>query len=161
MTGRKVLARHYVRDAESNKPLLAMRETHAPPKMLRLMFAAALSFVAVTTSAMEADRTKLVEASTNFDQESVQPFLVRVAGLVQSGFDNSEATRLAADIGALELEKSQSWEFSVSFDGKPTPLVIEAFQDDYEAPDLYFFTSKEFAARIEAEMEAFAEELGQ
>jgi hypothetical protein len=96
----------------------------------------------------------------NFDQEGVGPFLERVAGLVQGGFTSSDAHRLARRIGALGLEESQAWEYSVTYNGTTARLVIEAFQDDYEAPDLYFFTTPELAARIDAQLQSFGDEMG-
>ena len=131
------------------------------PKLLSLIIAASVGLFAVPSSASELDRAALFEASTAFDQENVAPFLRRVAAQLQSGFSESDAEKLANLVGKLGLEETQSWEYSVSFQGKSVPLVIEAFQDDYEAPDLYFFTSRELAGRINEEIDAFAEQLGQ
>jgi hypothetical protein len=40
------------------------------------------------------------------------------------------------------------------------PLRIQAFMDDVNTPDLYFFTTRELAAEIQREMTAYGEEAG-
>ena len=119
-----------------------------------------LGFLGATAPTFGADRDGLAEASMSFDQEGVEPFLKRVAGLVESGFAASDAKDLSGRIGSLGIEESGAWEFTVSYNGNSTRLVVEAFQDDYDAPDLYFFTSPELAARIDEELQSFGEEMG-
>ena len=129
-------------------------------KHLALLVVLALSGAACQSSLHDAPRAGLVETSMGFDQEGVQPFLERVAELVETGFTPLEARRLAQEISALAVEDSRSWEFNVTYNGVPTLLRVDAFQDDYEAPDLSFLTSAPLAARIDAELASFAEEQG-
>jgi len=123
-------------------------------------FLAVASLVHAEAPIVSTDRAALSEASMNFDQEGVEPLLLRLAGVVDSGFSHSDARALATRVAELELEQAGTWSYSVSFEGQSVPLVVEAFQDDHEAPDLYFFSTPSLAARIDSELKRFAEEQG-
>lgn len=43
-----------------------------------------------------------------------------------------------------------------SFNGQPTRFVVAAYKDDSDAPDLYFFTTPDVAAKIDKEFAAFS-----
>jgi hypothetical protein len=102
----------------------------------------------------------LHEASTNFDLEDVAPFLKRVVALIDSGFTVADAQRVAVQIGKQAVDSTREYRFNVRAGGVRTPLQIVAFMDDVDAPDIYFFTSKALAERIDAAMAKYMEEVG-
>ena len=106
------------------------------------------------------DRASLTEASMNFDLENVQPFLARIAKHIESGFTDAEIKTVAEFVANTDVEDEREMTLSVVADGQSTPLVIRAFMDDIDAPDLYFFTSADLAAKITSEYHALCEELG-
>ncbi|TWU50708.1 hypothetical protein Poly51_40010 [Rubripirellula tenax] len=106
------------------------------------------------------DPAGLTESSMNFDLENVQPFLLRIAKHIESGFTDAEIKTVAEFVANTDVEDEREMTLSVVADGQSTPLVIRAFMDDIDAPDLYFFTSANLAAKIDAEFESFCEELG-
>ena len=106
------------------------------------------------------DVSGLSEASMNFDQEGVGPFLLSLSRIVGLDFDSAAAVKVADAVDALDVEQIGNWEFRVSGDGSSQRLVIVAYKDDVDAPDLAFYTSPELAARIQEQLEAFATEQG-
>ena len=106
------------------------------------------------------DHAGLTEASMNFDLENVQPFLVRIAQHIDTGFTDAEIKTVAEFVANTEVEDERETNLSVVVGGQTTPLIIRAFMDDINAPDLYFFTSADLAAKIDSEYETFCEELG-
>ncbi|NIK08726.1 hypothetical protein FHY11_002236 [Xanthomonas arboricola] len=67
---------------------------------------------------------------------------------------------LKESIDALPVETIGSWEFSAILNGKRERLVVVAFKDDVEAPDLAFYTSPELAAKVQQQLESFAQAQG-
>jgi hypothetical protein len=63
-------------------------------------------------------------------------------------------------VDRLWVGQAGHWEFPVTLNGKPTRLVIAAYKDDSDAPDLYFFSSPDAAAQITKELAAFSEAHG-
>jgi hypothetical protein len=106
------------------------------------------------------DITGLSEASMNFDQEGVGPFLHELSRSFTSGLDPAQAEQLTDSIDALAIEQTGSWEFKVVANGKTERLVIVAFKDDVDAPDLAFYSSPELSARIDEQLEFFARAQG-
>ena len=106
------------------------------------------------------DRASLTEASMNFDLENVQPFLARIAKHIESGFTDAEIKTVAEFVANTDVEDEREMTLSVVANGQSTPLVIRTFMDDIDAPDLYFFTSADLAAKITSEYHALCEELG-
>ncbi len=102
-----------------------------------------------------------VEASTNFDLEAVPQFLERVASLLSGGFGTKDAAEVAAQIAAMDFESTREWTFQVTYRGAQTPMRLEAFMDDVESPDLYFFTNADLAAAIDQQMTRIAKERGE
>ncbi|OAX85763.1 hypothetical protein A7D16_20880 [Xanthomonas nasturtii] len=76
----------------------------------------------------------------NFDQDGVGPFLHELSSSVSTNLD---ADALTQAIDSLPVETSGNWEFSVNLNGKPERLVVVAFKDDVDAPDLAFYASPE------------------
>jgi hypothetical protein len=107
-----------------------------------------------------ANPAGLAEASMGFDQDSVEPFLLKLAGMLDRGFTGAEARQLASQIASIPVDTSRSWTYSVSYLGRPTPLVIGAYQDDYEAPNLHFYSSESVTSSISHALETFSEEQG-
>ncbi len=106
------------------------------------------------------DVSDLSEASMNFDQDGVGPFLVHLSRIVGPDFDSDAAEKVTDAVEALDVEQIGNWEFRVLDNGSPQRLVIVAYKDDVDAPDLAFYTSPELAARIQEQLEAFATEQG-
>lgn len=90
----------------------------------------------------------------NFDQEGVGPFLHQLSSSITSNLD---AGALEKAIDSLPVEQSSNWEFQVNSEGQTERLVVVAFKDDIEAPDLAFYTSPELAAKIQQQLESFAQ----
>ena len=107
-----------------------------------------------------SDRAALIESSMNFDLENVRPFLVRLQPHIESGFTDADVGRLADFVAETPVEQERETTLTVVANGSETPLVFRVFMDDIDAPDLYFFTSAELAAKIDSEYEAMCEELG-
>ena len=78
------------------------------------------------------------EASMNFDLVGVRPFLERLNAIV-GGFGAAQLSSLVDDIAKLPVDSTLTRTYAVTFKGKPVTLRIEAFMDDVNAPDLYFF----------------------
>lgn len=103
---------------------------------------------------------ELREASMNFDLEQLEPFLNRVRGLVV-GLSSSDVASVARGAAGMKVGQEREWTFEVTCDGVRVPLRVHVVMDDIDAPDLAIFTSGPLAARINGEMRAFAEQLGQ
>ena len=106
------------------------------------------------------DVSGLSEASMNFDQEGVGPFLAELSRSFTSGLEPSQAGSLAQSIASLPVDQTGNWEYTVVANGKTERLVIVAFKDDIDAPDLAFYSSSELAARIQERLESFAQAQG-
>ena len=119
-----------------------------------------LALVGCTGATQPIDTTGLSEASMNLDQEHVGPLLTEVSKLFSSGFTHDNAAKVTDHVDALWLGQSANWEFAVTFNGKPARLVVAAYKDDSDAPDLYFFSSPEAAAQINKELTTFSEAHG-
>ncbi|WP_126941582.1 hypothetical protein [Xanthomonas sp. BRIP62418] len=119
-----------------------------------LLFA---SGVACSASATKIDVSGLSEASMSFDQDGVGPFLHELSGSVSTNLD---ADALKESIDALPVETVGNWEFSATLNGKRERLVVVAFKDDVDAPDLAFYTSPELAAKVQQQLESFAQAQG-
>ncbi|MFA1260367.1 hypothetical protein ACDI97_02695 [Xanthomonas axonopodis pv. fascicularis] len=103
------------------------------------------------------DVSGLTEASMNFDQEGVGPFLNELSRSLNSNLDAGVLTK---SIESLPVEQSRNWEYSVTSEGKAERLVVVAFKDDIDAPDLAFYSSPDLAARIQTQLESFAQAQG-
>lgn len=93
----------------------------------------------------------------NFDQEGVGPFLNKLS---RSFISNLDADVLTKAIDSLPVDQTGKWEFSVISGGKTERLVVVAFKDDMDAPDLAFYSSPELASRIQEQLESFAQAQG-
>ncbi|WP_435013445.1 hypothetical protein [Xanthomonas arboricola] len=126
-------------------------------------FVAAFAFLlfasgaACSASTPTVDVSGLSEASMNFDQDGVGPFLHELSSSVSTNLDPDALTNA---IDALPVETSGNWEFSVNLNGKHERLVVVAFKDDVDAPDLAFYTSPELATKLQRHLESFAQAQG-
>ena len=116
--------------------------------------------ISCSRSTPPIDVAGLSEASMNFDQEGVGPFLLRLSRIVGPDLDSAAAEKITDAVDALDVEETGNWEFRVSGNGTSQRLVVVAYKDDVDAPDLAFYTSPELAARIQEQLEAFAAEQG-
>lgn len=128
--------------------------------MKSLLAALAVLLSAFTASCAEQtppiDVSGLSEASMNFDQAGVGPFLTDLSTSFSSGFDSPTVDQLTSAIDSLPVEQTGNWEYMVTVDGKSERLVIVAFKDDTDAPDLSFYTSPALAADIQQRLQSFA-----
>jgi len=92
----------------------------------------------------------------NFDAEEVGPFLGRLTSRVPI-LRESDCDRLAREIAALAVARVGRWTFDVEYNQRHVPLEVRAAMEDFNAPDVYFYTVPELADQIQAEMRAFAE----
>jgi hypothetical protein len=99
----------------------------------------------------------LSEASMNFDSAQVGPFLGRMVERI-SGFGAREAAQVVHLLDELEVGEERDLQFEVEHRGQLVPLWIGVFMDDVDAPDLYFFTVPQLAAKIEELMNDFGNE---
>ncbi|MEH7743538.1 hypothetical protein V7659_00535 [Neobacillus drentensis] len=103
---------------------------------------------------------KLDEASMNFDMNNVKPFLQRISPLVESGFSAEEINQVQEKLEKMEPDDEyEVGRFEIVYRDKNTPLVIKAFMDGPEAPDVYIYTEPGLATQIQEEMIKFADEL--
>ena len=119
--------------------------------------------VSGTSCAQQAppiDVSGLSEASMNFDQDGVGAFLTELSRSFTSGLEPSQADTLAQSIGSLPIDQTGNWEYTVVANGKTERLVVVAFKDDVDAPDLAFYSSPELATRIQERLESFAQAQG-
>ena len=100
------------------------------------------------------------EASMNFDLETVEPFLNRLVHIFDSGINAAKVKEMTEFTKATPVESQNNMDIEVVYKGKETLLKYGVFMDDIDAPDLYFFTSKELAEEIQNEMSKYADELG-
>ncbi|GAA4871063.1 hypothetical protein [Luteimonas vadosa] len=129
-------------------------------KGFRALLFSILAVVGCTGAAQPIDTSGLTEASMNLDQEHVRPLLTEISQLFSAGFTQDSAAKLADQVDGLWVGQSGNWEFSIIFNGQPARLVVAAYKDDTDAPDLYFFSSPDVAARIDKELVAFSEAHG-
>jgi hypothetical protein len=122
---------------------------------LALLLSASGSCCAQSTAPI--DVSGLTEASMNFDQEGVGPFLNELSRSVNSNFDAGALTRA---IDSLPVDQTGSWEYSVTSEGQTERLVVVVFKDDIDAPDLAFYSSPDLAVRIQTQLESFAQAQG-
>ncbi len=129
-------------------------------KRFRALLFSILALVGCTGATQPIDTTGLTEASMNLDQEHVGPLLTDFSKMFSSGFSPDAAAKITDQVDGLWVGQTGNWEFAVTFNGKPTRLVIAAYKDDSDAPDLYFFSSPDVAAQITKELAAFSEAHG-
>ena len=92
------------------------------------------------------------ETSANFDYEQVQPFLIRISGLIGSGFGAAEIAALMKKAQSLRPDQSCQTVFPITHGGVAGPLRIRIFMDDVDAPDVYFYAPVALAKQIDDEI---------
>lgn len=112
------------------------------------------------TTAPEIQDKNLEEASMNFDMDKVKPFLQRISPFIESGFSKKEINQVQEKIEKMEPDNEyEVGRFDIVYRDKKTQLIINAFMDSPEAPDIYIFTDPDLANQIQEEMIKFADEL--
>jgi hypothetical protein len=92
------------------------------------------------------------ETSTNFDYEQVQPFLERIARLIDSGFGSGEIATLMKKAQRLRPEQTYQVVFPITFEGNFAPFHIRVFMDDVDAPDVYLYAPVKLTRQIDNEI---------
>ncbi len=100
------------------------------------------------------------ETSMNFDSLEVAPFLTQLANNPRFAFPEDIAKAIGTGVADIPVEDTKRWKVTADFDGQPVLIEIEAFMDDVDAPDLYFFSTQAAISEIERELEIFAESIG-
>ena len=129
-------------------------------KNFRTLLFSILALVGCSGATKPIDTTGMTEASMNLDQEHVGPLLTGISKMFSAGFSPNEAAKITDQVDGLWVGQTGNWEFTVTFNGKPVRLVIAAYKDDSDAPDLYFFSSPDAATQITKELAAFSEANG-
>lgn len=97
------------------------------------------------------------ETSMNFDAQDVQPFLLGLTNNPRFGLPPELPSLVSEALPDIAVESRRRWQIDADFDGSRVTIEIEAFMDDIDAPDLYFFSSQPVITEIERELNAFAE----
>ena len=129
-------------------------------KSFRALVFSALALAGCAAATQPIDTVGLAEASMNLDQEHVGLLLADISEIFPAGFTKDAAASITSQVDGLWVGQSGNWEFSVTFNGERARLVIAAYKDDLDAPDLYFFSSPEVAAQISERLVAFSEAHG-
>lgn len=97
------------------------------------------------------------ETSMNFDAQDVQPFLIGLTNNPRFGLPPELPSLVFEALPGIAVDSRRRWKIDADFDGSRVTIEIEAFMDDVDAPDLYFFSSQPVIEEIERELNAFAE----
>jgi hypothetical protein len=98
--------------------------------------------------------------STNFDSDTVRPFLERIQPLIEAGFSSAQIEQVGQIVATLAHDQEQTLEFQIRHAGKDAKFQIQVVMDDIDAPDLYFFSPPALTRQIESEFMRFAKERG-
>jgi hypothetical protein len=99
---------------------------------------------------------EMSEWSTNFDLESVEPFLRRVCTCVDSGFSDIEIDGLLAMVRDMKMDEEKQVEFNIAYCGTTSLLRITVFMDDINAPDIHFFGPRSLCEEMSNIIEDFS-----
>jgi len=117
-----------------------------------------LAIVAAFFSGSNASAMAVHEASMNFDQESVRPFLKELDSKFAFSLDIEKMVGFSESI---EVEKEDLMYVQIDTVDGNSRLEFRVFMDDIDAPDLYFFFEQaELAQRVGEFMMEWAEERG-
>ncbi len=100
------------------------------------------------------------QTSMNFASDEVAPFLTQLANNPRLDFPADLAKEVRGNLACMAVEDTRRWRVTGAIDDQPIQMEIEAFMDDVDAPDLYFFSTQAAISEIERELEAFAEAIG-
>jgi hypothetical protein len=94
----------------------------------------------------------LVASSTHFDLDTLEPFLVRVSGLIPCGFGDMEIAQVLGTAERLRPHEEDELAFYIEYEDEPSRFRIVQRLDDAGVPDVRFFAPRGLAERIEAEI---------
>ncbi|MEP2735324.1 MAG: hypothetical protein ABJP34_03415 [Erythrobacter sp.] len=110
------------------------------------------------TSCVSAKDEQVQEASTNFNLQDVDPFLV---GLAANQGVFLDAASIYAFTAQTKLDEERCTEIEARFEGNAEKLNYCVYMDDVEAPDVYFFSKNtKVVNAISKEISAYVERLG-
>jgi hypothetical protein len=98
--------------------------------------------------------------SAGFDIEHVAPLLRRLIPFIQSGFRFEQVNRVMRMIARTKRDETRRVRFDIRYHGKDIELIVTAFMDDIDSPDVIFETDEQLCAEIRSEIRRFVEELG-
>jgi hypothetical protein len=118
-----------------------------------------VAFLACSSVRQQAS-APIKEASTNLDLKHLEPLLVRIIPLIESGFSTQEVRQVVAATKAMKVEDAKKFSFSIRFQGSSSSLDIQVEMDDVDAINVYFFGVPELAEKISKEIKRFSDEQG-
>jgi hypothetical protein len=95
------------------------------------------------------------EASSNFDLDTLDDFLLRLKSIIDSGFSDREMARILKAAEETKLDGESRLEFLVKFQGKQITLHINIYKDDINSSDISFFTDDSLAKEIDNQIRLF------
>ncbi|WP_339414538.1 hypothetical protein [Pseudomonas sp. EA_35y_Pfl2_R5] len=99
---------------------------------------------------------ELHESSMNFDMENVHPFIEKLNTELALQLKAGELTNA---ISQTPVDSESTFTLEINYAGKKQKLILKAYMDDVDAPDLYFFSpSAELASSISSAMDSFVDE---
>ncbi|PLT31010.1 hypothetical protein [Peribacillus deserti] len=104
-------------------------------------------------------------AAMNFDLEKVQPFLIELSSVLDSGFTESDIKAIQSKIEKMEEnnEIKEIGSFHVIYQGEPAKIRMEAeihIEDDLKEVVLNMYSNQVLVKTIDEEMMKFADERG-
>lgn len=76
-----------------------------------------------------------------FHKDDLGPTLTKVAALMESGFDKSDADKLAKEVLALKSGDHGHWDYEVTYKGRQAQLKVHADGSNDETPVVQFDTA--------------------
>ncbi|MBF0197941.1 MAG: hypothetical protein HQL32_09530 [Planctomycetes bacterium] len=102
------------------------------------------------------DKSQLQEASFELDIEDLDKFFHDLT--IESLPLSDHITRkIISTSKSLLHDKTASFEFYLSYEGKNYPLFVELFKDDVSSIAIYFFSEEVIASNIETFYEQYCE----
>jgi len=99
------------------------------------------------------------EASGSFNLEDIEPFLSKIAALVDSGLTAADIRAMADEIAKLPVGAQKEYRYNIKTKGGRASLRIGVVVDDDDAADLTFSTADDLTRRIDEAMGQFFEDM--
>lgn len=123
----------------------------------RCILVTALLVCGVTARAQAQQRPAPTppKGGITFRSADVEPVLLRVSRLVNTGFSATDAHALAERIVRIPVHAESTFVYQVTVHGERTQLRIVAVMSGAAAPDLVFFTEPHLESAIDREIGAY------
>ena len=114
----------------------------------------------IAVNAQQASRA-VPEASGDFNIEDIEPFLSRIAALVDSGLTAADIRAMADEIARLPVGAEKEYRYNIKTKAGRASLQIGVVVDDDDTADLTFSTAGDLTRRIDEAMGQFFEDMEQ